>query len=89
MTEQLPSSSIVKRLQRAEGHLRSIIVMLEERRNHVEVAQQLLAVGNAITNARRALVHEHISRCLQDARPECQCPTDSCIQELQAITKYL
>lgn len=89
MTEQSPNSSIVKRLQRAEGHLRSIIVMLEEGRSHVEVAQQLLAVGNAITNARRVLVHEHISRCLEDAVPEYQRPADSCIQEIQAITKYL
>ncbi len=89
MTKQQSSSSIVKRLRRAEGHLKSIIVMLEEGRSHLEVAQQLLAVGNAITNAKRTLVHEHISRCLEDAVREDRRADGSRIQELQAITKYL
>jgi DNA-binding FrmR family transcriptional regulator len=48
----------------------------------VDVAQQLLAVGNAITNAKRTLVHEHINCCLEVAGP-------SKIRELQAISKYL
>lgn len=74
--------AIIKRLRRAEGHLRSIIAMLEEGRSNVDVAQQLLAVGNAITNAKRTLVHEHINDCLEVAGP-------SRIQELQAISKYL
>lgn len=64
MPKQPPSSSIVKRLRRAAGNLKSIILTLEAGRSHLEVAQQLLAVGNVITNAKRALFHEHISRCL-------------------------
>lgn len=32
-------SAIVNRLRRAEGHLKSIIAMLEEGRSNVEVAQ--------------------------------------------------
>lgn len=76
------NSTIIKRLRRAEGHLRNIITMLEEGRSNVDVAQQLLAVGNAITNAKRTLVHEHINCCLEVAGP-------SKIRELQAISKYL
>ena len=51
---------IVKRLKRAEGHLRGIVAMLEDGRACLGVAQQLQAVESAIGNANKALVHEHI-----------------------------
>src|SRR5260370_28230984 len=51
---------IVKRLRRAEGHLRSIIEMIETERPCLDVAQQLHAVERAIAQAKKTLIHDHV-----------------------------
>ncbi|WP_321794722.1 metal-sensing transcriptional repressor [Caballeronia sp. J97] len=80
---------IVKRLKRAEGHLRSVIAMIEEGRACVDIAQQLQAVESAISNAKATLIHDHIDHCLEHSlRNEEQTPA-SAIKELKSITKYL
>ena len=78
---------IIKRLKRAEGHLRSIVAMLEEGRDCLEIAQQLQAVESAVGNAKRTLVHDHIDHCLEHA-VEGASARDA-IREFKAITKYL
>ena len=55
---------IIKRLKRADGHLRMIITMIEEGRLCIELVQQLQAVESAIDNAKKALIHDHIDHCL-------------------------
>jgi len=80
---------IIKRLKRAEGHLRSTIAMLEEGRGCLDVAQQLQAVESAITNAKKSLVHEHIDHCLDDAVQGGGRPAAEALREFKAITKYL
>ena len=42
---------IIKRLKRVEGHLRSVIAMIEAGRPCVDLAQQLHAVEAAVTSA--------------------------------------
>lgn len=76
---------IIARLRRAEGHLRSVIGMIEGQRPCVDIAQQLQAVEAAIGSAKRELIHDHIENCLDapDADPRAALP------ELKAITKYL
>ncbi len=57
--------------------------MLEGQASCSDVAQQLFAVEKAVTNAKRALIHDHIDHCLS---------TDgdgSGIEDFKAITKYL
>jgi hypothetical protein NreA len=56
--------AIVKRLKRAHGHLQTIIEMIEKDRPCAQVAQQLQAVESAIENAKKALIHDHISHRL-------------------------
>lgn len=80
---------IIKRLKRAEGHLKSIITMLEEERGCLDIAQQLQAVESAIGNAKKILVHDHIDHCLEHAVREGTQSADSTIREFKAITKYL
>ena len=75
---------IVKRLKRAEGHLRSVIAMIEQGRPCVDLAQQLHAVEAAVTNAKRELIHDHIEHCLDGgdgARGD--------LKEIKQLTKYL
>ena len=80
---------IIKRLKRAEGHLKSIIVMLEEGRPCLEVAQQLQAVESAVANAKKVFVHDHIDHCLEHAVREGSQSAVGTINEFKQITKYL
>jgi len=80
---------IIKRLKRADGHLKSIIAMLEEGRSCLEIAQQLQAVESAVTNAKKTLVHDHIDHCLEQAVREGLQSADDTLREFKAISKYL
>lgn len=89
MTTHTSHPDIIKRLKRAEGHLKSIIAMLEADRPCLEVAQQLQAVESAVANAKKTLVHDHIDHCLEHAVREGSQSADETIREFKAITKYL
>lgn len=78
--------AIIKRLNRANGHLRSIVGMIEQERPCVDIAQQLQAVENAIASAKRALISDHIDHCLVHA--EEGEGTKVAIEQFRAISKY-
>jgi DNA-binding FrmR family transcriptional regulator len=80
---------IVKRLRRAEGHLRSIIDMIETQRPCRDVAQQLQAVEKAIAQAKKTLIHDHIENCLEQAVGPIAREQRGPVEEFKAITKYL
>ena len=48
MSTHASHPEITKRLKRAEGHLRSIVAMLDEGHDCLQVAQQLQAVERAV-----------------------------------------
>lgn len=73
---------IINRLKRAEGHLRSIIAMLEAEKPCAEIAGQIKAVESAITAAKRTLIHDHIDHCLGHGG-------EDEIAELRAMAKLL
>ena len=77
---------IVLRLKRAEGHLRTVIGMIEGGRPCVELAQQLHAVQAAVEKAKQELIHDHIEHCLQAGAGE---DARSAFRELKQLTKYL
>ena len=58
--------AIVKRLKRAEGHLRSVVAMIEGGRPCLDIAQQLHAVEKAVAQAKRTLIHDHLDHCLDE-----------------------
>ena len=74
---------LVARLKRADGHLRSVIEMIETGRSCAEIARQLQAVEKAVTNAKRVLIHDHIDHCLDVEGSE----TDRA--DLKEIARYL
>lgn len=80
---------IIKRLKRAAGHLKSIIDMLEGDRECLDIAQQLHAVEKAITNAKKALVHDHIDHCLEQSVKKGARNAADTVREFKEITKYL
>jgi uncharacterized protein len=77
-------SKIIRRLQRADGHLRTIIQMLEQGRPCLEISQQLQAVESAILNAKKAFIHDHIDHCLGADEAK-----GRALREFRAIAKYL
>ena len=79
---------IIKRLKRAEGHLRSVIAMLEGQRPCADIAQQLQAIEGAITKAKKTLIHDHIDHCLEQT-PSSDRTNRKSIEALKGITKYL
>jgi DNA-binding FrmR family transcriptional regulator len=89
MTTHTSHPDIIKRLKRADGHLKSIITMLEEGRSCLDIAQQLQAVESAVGNAKKTLVRDHIDHCLDHAVRHGSKHADDTIREFKAITKYL
>jgi DNA-binding FrmR family transcriptional regulator len=89
MTPHTEHPEVLKRLKRAQGHLKSIVTMLEERRGCLEVAQQLQAVEKAISSAKKTLVHDHIEHCLEQTVRDSSLDAEDTIREFKEITKYL
>jgi hypothetical protein NreA len=75
--------ALIARLKRADGHLRAVIQMIEAGKPCLEIAQQMQAVEKAVTNAKRALIHDHMDHCLDAEGSE----TDRA--ELRKIARYL
>lgn len=80
---------IIKRLKRAEGHLRSLIGMIEAGKPCLDLAQQLHAVEHAIANAKRELIHNHIDHCLDDTLKSDAKAARAALTEFKALSKYL
>lgn len=55
------------RLAKANGHLESVIRMIDNDRDCSEVLVQLAAVRSAINNAGKVLLQDHIAECITDA----------------------
>src|SRR5258708_34441939 len=80
---------IVKRLKRAEGHIRRVISMFEEGRPCLDLAQQLHAVEKAIAEAKRQLIHDHVDHCLAVAANGRGKPTPPGGSGFKATSAYL
>jgi uncharacterized protein len=87
--KQVNHPEIVVRLKRAEGHLRSVIAMFEKERRCVDLVQQLHAVENAVANAKRQLIHDHMEHCLAEDTEHGVADAKTVLAELRALTKYL
>ena len=77
---------IIPRLKRANGHLRSVIAMIEEGKPCLDLAQQLHAVEAAIAKAKKELIHDHIEHCLEEGRGT---DVKAALRELKQLAKYL
>jgi DNA-binding FrmR family transcriptional regulator len=80
---------IVNRLKRAEGHLRSVVHMIETGRPCLDIAQQLHAVEAAIAQAKKTLIHDHLDHCLEATLGPLGDDQQREIDAFRRITKYL
>ena len=81
--------NVAKRLKRASGHLQNVIAMVESDRECIDIAQQLHAVERAVAAAKRALVHQHLDHCLDDALMWQPQAVRVAMADFKDITKYL
>ena len=80
-----PHAAIARRLQRANGHLATIVEMIEQERPCAQIAQQLQAVEGAIENAKKALIHNHFSHSLKSSGSKAK----ALLRDFELIVKYL
>ncbi|SDQ71327.1 metal-sensing transcriptional repressor [Pseudovibrio sp. Tun.PSC04-5.I4] len=80
---------IVNRLKRANGHLKSIIAMIDEERPCQEIAQQLHAVERAVLQAKKTLIYDHLDHCLKSALDDPDTDSAQTVDEIKAISRYL
>lgn len=80
--------AVVKRLRRVEGHLRSVLAMIESGRPCLDIAQQLHAVERAVAEAKRTLIRDHLDHCL-DTTGNTAAERRASIAEVKAIARYL
>ncbi len=81
--------AIIKRLKRANGHLRSIIDMIEAERPCVDIAQQLQAVESTIHNAKRTLIQDHMEHCIGEGVDHGGANAKQTLSEFKTLSNYL
>lgn len=59
--------AVLSRLAKADGHLQSVMRMIDDDRDCSEVLIQLAAVRSAINNAGKVLLRDHINECVTEA----------------------
>jgi DNA-binding FrmR family transcriptional regulator len=82
-------TDIVNRLKRTEGHLKTIIELIEVERECLDVAQQLHAIEKAIQNAKKLYIHDHIDNCLEEIAGSATRQARNSLAEFKQIAKYL
>ncbi len=87
--KQVNHPDIQLRLKRALGHLQSVIGMFDMERSCEDVVQQLHAVENAIVNAKRQLIQDHMAHCLTHDAAAGTLNMAAALKDIRALTKYL
>lgn len=80
---------LMNRLKRAHGHLATIMKMIEDDRDGLEIAQQMQAVINALEGAKTALVTDHIEHHLEEVVGTLSRETREKLANLGKLAKYL
>ena len=63
--------------------------MIEQSRPCAQIAQQLQAVEGAIENAKKALIHDHISHSLERSFKASGAKGQTALRDFRLIAKYL
>ena len=82
-------SVIIRRLKRADGHLQTIIEMIEQGRPCMQIAQQLQAVASAIDKAKMALIYDHIAQSIERPSKAAGAAGRAPLKDFKLIAKYL
>jgi DNA-binding FrmR family transcriptional regulator len=64
------TTSVIKRLRRAEGQIRGVIATLEQGRDCAEVVTQLAAVSRALDRAGFKIIASGLQQCMTGAEAD-------------------
>ena len=81
--------AILKRLHRAEGHLSSVVRMVDQGRDCLAIAQQMQAVIKALEKAKQMLIIDHIDNHLGEVAGPLPPELQKKIAEFSDLAKYL
>ena len=82
-------AGLINRLKRANGHLATIVKMVDEGRDGIEIAKQIKAVISALEGAKTVLIIDHIEHHLADAVGPPTLETRQTLASLTELAKYL
>jgi DNA-binding FrmR family transcriptional regulator len=60
------NKDLTLRLKKVEGQLHGVLKMLEDRRNCVDIIQQLQAAQSAISSTNQLIIRQYLSQCLKE-----------------------
>jgi DNA-binding FrmR family transcriptional regulator len=80
---------LLNRLRRANGHLASIIRMVEEGDDGLKIAQQMQAVVAALEKTKTLIVTDHIEHHIEDLIGPLPAPVRENLSKLGELAKYL
>jgi hypothetical protein NreA len=80
---------LINRLKRAQGHLATIVRMVEEGRDGLVIAQQMQAVVKAVEKAKSVLIADHIEHHLEAVVGPLPREARDRLSGLNDIVKYL
>ncbi len=83
------SPELINRLKRAQGHLATIVRMVEDGRDGLLIAQQMLAVIKAVEKAKSVLIADHIEHHLESVVGPLPREARERLASLGDIAKYL
>ena len=78
-----------KRLRRANGHLATIVTMVEDGRSAIEIAHQMQAVIKALESAKTALITHHIEHHIEVAAGPLSDAARAELAHLSQLARYL
>jgi DNA-binding FrmR family transcriptional regulator len=81
--------AILQRLRRAEGHLATVVRMVEDGRDGLAIAQQMQAVVKAIEKTKQMLILDHIDHHLEKIAGQIPSEARARLTDFREITKYL
>ncbi|GAM07477.1 metal-sensing transcriptional repressor [Novosphingobium profundi] len=83
------SPDLLNRLRRANGHLTSILRMIEEGDDGLKIAQQMQAVIAALEKTKTLIVTDHIEHHLEDLIGPLPGTVRDDLAKLGELAKYL
>ena len=81
MSTHRKREDILKRLARAEGHVRGIVKMVQDNEDCPAILLQIAAVRSALGKVSQIVLEDHIETCIAKAIKEG--PGEEAIQELK------
>jgi DNA-binding FrmR family transcriptional regulator len=80
---------LLNRLRRANGHLASIIRMVEDGEDGLKIAQQMQAVVAALEKTKTLIVTDHIEHHIEDLIGPLPATVREDLSKLGELAKYL